>query len=77
MSMSVNLVVDWTRSKCSQLQSEMQILPTFAAKRALFPPSGFKLFEDANVVPSSLIMKLEGHLRPGSRDRVRACFSLL
>lgn len=42
-------------------QSEMQILLTFAAKQALFP-SGFKLFEDANFVPSSLIMKLEEHL---------------
>lgn len=44
----------------SSAQSGMQILRTFAAKRALFP-SGFKLFEVAHFVPSSLIMKLEEH----------------
>lgn len=51
---SVNVVLRWTPSKPSRLSQRCRASPTFAAKPAFPPPSGFKLFEDANFVPSFL-----------------------
>lgn len=52
ISVSVNLVCHWKRSRFPQVWSKMQILLTLAAKQAI-SPSGFKLFEDANFVASN------------------------